>query len=204
MPSEYLELPPIYLPNIVNITEYDSFEHAVVTPELQAIVSEEELWLKKSEKASWAKFHAERQRKDGDETNAHLSALLPIWRDNAKSPAMIRHAMSIIKKTVEYLNSGLTPVITFDQPLYELAKKIQWHFPEQFGSSQFVVMMGPLHIEMALMGAIGTWLDDSGWTIALFNAQVSTPGNEKLVTGHEVAQTKYAHQVTAKALYHLL
>ena len=109
--------------------------------------------------------------------------------------------MQVINKAVQHLNPGQTPVIAFDQPLYELAKRIQWHFPEQFGISKFMVMMGPLHIEMSFMGAIGSWLDDSGWTVALSNAQVSTPGNEKLVTGHVVVQTKYAHQVTALSTF---
>jgi len=110
----------------------------------------------------------------------------------------------VIKQAVAYLNPDQTPVIAFDQPLFAIAKRLQWHYPDQYGASAFVIMMGALHIEMAFMSAIGDWLEDSGWTAALSNAKVSTPGNQSLVTGHNVAITKYCHQVTACALHQLM
>ena len=39
---------------------------------------------------------------------------------------MIRHSMDVVKNAVEHLNPGQTPVVTFDQPLFALAKQIQW------------------------------------------------------------------------------
>ena len=65
-------------------------------------------------------------------------------------------------------------------------------------------MMGALHIEMSTLSALGAWLDDSGWTIALLNANVTTPDNQSLISGHEVAKTKYCHQVTACTLNSLM
>ena len=65
-------------------------------------------------------------------------------------------------------------------------------------------MLGSLHIEMATLSFIGDWLQDSGWTTALSNSGVTTSGNESLLSGHNVAATKYVHQVTAYTLYQLM
>ena len=53
------------------------------------------------------------------------------------------------RQATEHLNP--VPVITVDQPLYAIAKKIQWTWPRIYGEDKFVVMMGGLHIEMALL-----------------------------------------------------
>lgn len=37
---------------------------------------------------------------------------------------MIRHSMDVVKSAVEHLNAGQTPVLTFDQPLFALAKQL--------------------------------------------------------------------------------
>ena len=45
--------------------------------------------------------------------------------------------------------------------------------------SNLVWMMGPLHIEMAFINAIGDWLDwldGSGWCEVFNKADISTPG----------------------------
>ena len=48
---------------------------------------------------------------------------------------MIHHAMNLISKSVHILNPGQAPVVAFDQPLYALAKKIQWHWFETHGET---------------------------------------------------------------------
>ena len=55
---------------------------------------------------------------------------------------MVKHSMDIVRKAVQYLNAGQTPVVTFDQPLYTIAKQIQWKWPEIYGEDKFVVMSG--------------------------------------------------------------
>ena len=40
--------------------------------------------------------------------------------------------MDGVKNVVEHLNPGKTPVITFDQPLFALAKQIQCKWPENY------------------------------------------------------------------------
>ena len=60
-------------------------------------------------------------------------------------------------------------------------------------------MIGNLNIEMVILIYLGDWLEDSGWTTALLNTGVTSPGNDSLYTGHAVSRTKYVQQVTAKA-----
>ncbi len=57
--------------------------------------------------------------------------------------AMIKHSMDVVKSAVEHLNTGQAPVLTFDQPLFALAKQIQWKWPEKYGEEK---PNGGLHI----------------------------------------------------------
>ncbi len=68
---------------------------------------------------------------------------------------MIKHSLDIVRKAVQHLNAGQTPVVTLDQPLYAIAKQIQWKWPEMYGGDKFVVMFGGLHIEMAALKTLG-------------------------------------------------
>ena len=109
-----------------------------------------------SEDISWAAYHFSRQSFDFNKLHADISALLPLFRDDSKSSAIIKHAMYIIKEDV---NNSQNPVIAFDQPLYALAKQIQWSWPEEYGEKAYVVMMGGLHVEMVTLKIIGNWLE---------------------------------------------
>ena len=51
-----------------------------------------------------------------------LVALLPLFRDNAHSVAMIKHGMNIIRSATNHLNSGQATVMSVDQPLYAITK----------------------------------------------------------------------------------
>ena len=73
---------------------------------------------------------------------------------------MIRHSMDVIKKATEYLNPGQVPVIAVDQPLFTVAKQIQWNWPESHGEQHFVFILGGLLIEMAALSVLGNWLED--------------------------------------------
>ena len=64
---------------------------------------------------------------------------------------LIVDSMDIIKKSVHNLNPGQIPVLTVDQPLYAIAKRIQWNWPDSHGEDHFVIVLGGLHIEMATM-----------------------------------------------------
>ncbi len=64
---------------------------------------------------------------------------------------MIKHSMTVVQSVVQYLNPGQVPVLAADQPLYALAKQIQWSWPSTLGEDHFVMMFGGLHIEMATL-----------------------------------------------------
>ena len=81
----------------------------------------------------------------------NVSVLLLLFQESSKSTAIIKHGMDVIKTAVDKINKGRTPVIVFDQPLYALTKKVQWNWKDIYGETQFAVMMGPLHTEMAAL-----------------------------------------------------
>ena len=114
---------------------------------------------------NWAGFHTERDKHI--KYSLQMTTLLPLFKHNANSPAMIRHCLTVVQAAVQKLNPGQIPVITFDQPLYALAKQIQWQWSDTYGEDKFVIMMGGLHIEMAALRMLGHWLDDSGWVQCL-------------------------------------
>ena len=130
--------------------------------------------------------------------------MLPILRDDSKSPATIKHLLNVLIQSIHQRNPNQTAVIGFDQPLCAIAKKIQWFQPAIYGLQNLVLMLGALQIEIVLLSCLGDWLQDSGWTTALSNAGVTSSGNDSLLSGHEVGKTKYVHQVTALTLYQLM
>ena len=89
---------------------------------------------------SWAAYHANRQESAG--VLPVITALLPLFPDDSKSVAMIRHSMDVIRQAVILLNNNQIPVITLDQPLYTLAKQIQWRWPSEYGEDKFIVLLG--------------------------------------------------------------
>ena len=100
--------------------------------------------------------------------------------------------------------SDQTPVVTFDQPLFALAKQIQWKWPEEYGEEKFVILFGGLHIEMAALKTLGDWLQGSGWVQALVQAEITSAGTaDSFLRASHVSRTRRAHQVTAAALFAL-
>ena len=87
---------------------------------------------------------------------------------------MIRHSMNTVKNAADHINNGQIPVITFDQPLYTIAKQIQWKWI--YSEEEFVILLGGLHIEKAALSTVGDWMKGSGWTSALVQAHVTSPG----------------------------
>ena len=149
---------------------------------------------------SWAAFHTLLQPSPVQQVD--VVSLLPLFLENSHSLAMIRHGMNVDNDVVQHLNPGQTPVIAMDQPLFALAKLIQWNMPETHGEDRYVVMFGGLHVEMAAFKVQGEWLDGSGWVNALVDADVVTPGTaESFLKVSHLAKTRRAHEITAAALY---
>lgn len=102
--------------------------------------------------------------------------------------------MSIVDSAVQRLNRGHVPVLTLDQPLYSIAKQIQWNWPGRYGENQFVLILGSLHTEMAAMKTLGDWLDGSGWKTASVNAHVTSAGKaDAMLYASHAVQTRHVH-----------
>lgn len=108
--------------------------------------------------------------------------------------------MDVIRNAINHLHPQQIPVIAFDQPLFALAKQIQWKWPDRYGD--IVILFGGLHIEMAFLRTLGDWLKGSGWVEAVVQAGISTIGTaDSFLKVTHVSRTKRAHQVTVAALY---
>ena len=133
------------------------------------------------------------------------SCLLPLFQEDAATVAMIKHSLDIIKKLTDITNPGQSPVVAVDQPLFAIAKNVQWKWPLLYGEAKVVVMFGGLHIELAALKTLGNLLKSSGWTSALVQAGVATAGTaDSFLTAAHITRTRRAHQVTACVLYQAL
>ena len=127
--------------------------------------------------------------------------MLPLLQDEIATHAMVRHTMDIIKEVHRTLHLNQPLVITADQPVYALGKKVQWLYPDMYGEDKVLMMMGPLHIEMAFLSLIGDWLESSGWVEALVKSSISTSGKaDSFLKGNHPKRSRYAHQVTCASL----
>jgi hypothetical protein len=77
---------------------------------------------------SWSAYHASHQSLCPKVICPN--ALLPLFHESAQTFAMIKHSMDVFRNAVQHLNAGQNPGVTFDQPLYAIAKQIQWKWPE--------------------------------------------------------------------------
>ena len=182
-------------------------------PAVAAATEDECLWLRKVKTAlekstvegwvSGSAYHADMYQ--GVIPPPAIDALLPLFLDNAHSVAMIRHSMDIVKDAVQHLNPGQVPVIAANQPLYALAKEIQWTWPVLYGEDHFLIMFDGLHIEMAILKLLGDWLRDCGWTNVWVQADIARAGTaNSFINVSHVTKTHHAHQVTAASLYALI
>ncbi len=89
---------------------------------------------------------------------------------------MIAHGISVVSASIKHLNPSQIPVIVVDQPLFALAKEIQWKVCGAYDEDHVVVMLGGLHIKMAAFKALGKWVHGSGWIEALTNGSVASSG----------------------------
>ena len=84
---------------------------------------------------AWGAFHASAQT---EEDPPALTALLPLFYEKAATPAMVKHGMDVIRQAVTFLNPGQVPIITVDQPLFALAKMVQWKWPVSHGEQAYI------------------------------------------------------------------
>ena len=210
LPHYYTDVPPVTT-NMNDISVPATSVVSLSRDNFKEQTEEEYMWLEHArrvmedntgtdENISWSAFHASRQPQIARTISS--TALLPLFLDSAHTEAMIRHSMDVVKNAVEHVNLGQTPVVTLDQPLFALAKQIQWKWPEKYGEDKMVVMFGGLHIEMAALKTLGDWLRGSGWVQALVQAEIAMPGTaDSFLRAAHVTRTRRAHQITATTLH---
>ena len=185
---------PVKLPNLLTASAAREYEYALLSKVKEA--------LENSFINEWTSWSAYANMQKGVIPPAGITALLPLFLDNASSVAMIKHSINITKTAIQHLNPGQTPVLACDQPLYALAKKFQWTWSASHGKDHFVVMLGGRHIEMATLKLLGDWLEVSGWTNALIQAVIASSGTvNSFIHASHVTKTCHAHQVMAASLY---
>ena len=150
-----------------------------------------------SENVSWAAFHAATQPPITRPTA--INALLPMFHQKARTHAMILHTMEIVENAAKCLDERQTPVIAMGQPLYALAKEIQWSSSTPYTKENYVVVLGGLHIGMYVLRLLGDWREECGWDSALAQASITTAGkaNAFLKASH-VTRTRYALKLLQK------
>ena len=82
--------------------------------------------------------------------------------EKADSFSMQKHVMTVVKKAIDFVNPGQTPIIEGDCPLYARLKRCQILFPNEVVEHNFVCMMGFLHLEMCLQEVGGKFLEALG------------------------------------------
>ena len=133
------------------------------------------------------------------------STLLPLLNESVTSAAMLRHTIGVVKQILLKINPEQPVGLTADQPVYALGKEVQRMYPDLYGESNTVMMMGALHIEMVFFNTIGDWHKGSAWVELLAKADVNTLGRAELfLSGKQVKRSRYAHQVSCSALYLLV
>ena len=155
--------------------------------------------VEKGDSIAWAAYHA--SRCDVDTSCPTITQLMPLFYEKAASVAMVKHGMTVQLKAIQFLNPGQIPVTAFDAPLFALAKLVQWKWPDTHGEGKHVVLMGGLHIEMAMWSTFGDYLEGSGWAAALTQAGVASSGTaDSFFKASHLMRTRYAHEVSAVAL----
>ena len=157
--------------------------------------------LAEDEDLSWAANHAScNQEYETRDRSKSLSCLLPLFYEDSKSVAMLRHGMDIVKNVVDVLNPGQVSIITADQPLYALCKQIQWRCPGCYGEDHFIVIFGGLHIKLNALKVLGDLFDSSGWTGALTQANIASSGTaDSYLKVSHVTHTRHAHRLQPQA-----
>ena len=125
----------------------------------------------KNERLLFSGFHSRAQVK---QVIKGLSVLVPLLRDSINSLSMVRHCMGVTIKVISQVHPSQVQIVTADQPVYALRKRIQWMYPEEYGEAKIIMSMGCLHLEMSYLSVIVDWLGGSSWDALIVEAGIST------------------------------
>ena len=211
LPDSYLNIKPMFMNSKDPPIPTDFVFQTVDKKDEYIIPADDKQWLRtvitkmndeKPSSTSWAQLNANMER--GKITKS-ISSMFPIFKDNSHSVPSMFHAMDLILTATTFVNPGQVQIIALYHPLFAIAQEIRWNWPDKYGESKLVIMMGWLHIESAFMSTIGSWLKASGWVDALVEAGIITSGKaDSLLQCSHINRTRYAHELTVASLYALL
>lgn len=118
---------------------------------------------------SWSAFHASHEDFASSDLPTTTSCLLPLFQEDAATVAMVKHSLDVINKLTGITNPGQTPVVAMDQPLFAIAKNVQWKWPLVYGETKIVIMFRGFHSALKTLGDFfkKQWMDISscaGWS----------------------------------------
>ena len=131
-------------------------------------------------------------RSDRPPFGIRLSLMLPVFQEAAHSrggslSCNVETYHGYCKSNHTVSQSWPNPVLPVNQPLFAIAKQIQWEWPLQYGD---MVMFGGLHLQMVAFKIIGDLLKDSGRTGVLAGAEIATPGTaDSFISASHVKKT---------------
>ena len=77
-----------------------------------------------------------------------VSHVMPILLQKASDPSTMAHVLKIACGLTQYLNPGQFAMVETDQPLYQVAKRLQWKYTEEiFSKDHLFFSLGSLHTE---------------------------------------------------------
>ena len=76
--------------------------------------------------------------------------MLPLYRESAHTPAMVKHCLKQSIAVTNFMNPGQIPVNFCDQPLYAISKPLQWQHAELDESKSLSVRKYVLEIANAI------------------------------------------------------
>ena len=126
---------------------------------------------------------------------------MPMIDMNPSDMSCIYSTLKFVAKQSDKLQ--VTPVITFDQPLYWKAYTIVFSEPENSDLKCIVVRLGAFHTEMSFLGAIGKLMENSGLSELL--ATVYAPNTTgHMLSGKAISRAVRGHLLVNDALSNIL
>ena len=118
----------------------------------------------------------------------------------ADSVCILSTVQFAVSQSLKY---GMTPVLTFDQPLYWKAMELQDSQSADSAVKKCILRLGGFHMGMSFLGSIGHLMQGSGLSnvFQLIYAELSLP---KIMDGKDVSRTTRANIILYGTLVGLI
>ena len=156
-------------------------------------------WLLRDEKTSW---NGTMQMITKEEHPGKASILfMPMIDMDPNDESCIYSTLTWISDHAK--KNNVTPVVTFDQPLWYKANSIVTSEPKSSPIKNVVVRLGAFHTEMSFLGSIGYIMNDTGLKDALSQIYAEKAVGHML-SGKAVQRAIRGHGIVFMALHTLL